>query len=113
MHVPGSLLFGLVIAGGTIDMIHMADDIGRNCFNADHTTRRLRIVAQKRELPILRGIDCRNHLSPTRIMTADQLNTHMTKLASRASYQGRLNPYAIRRGHGNILDRMILFTSYK
>lgn len=102
---PVSLLLALAIADGAIHMIDTAEDIARVRFSADRNSTVLHIKEDMRHVPVLREVECRFKLAPTKILTATKLCDQMTSLAARAGYKGRLTPYSIRRGHGNILDR--------
>lgn len=58
-----------------------------------------------KNVPILRKLDRSRVVSSTKILNAGKFAHLMIDLGYRAGYTGKLSPYAVRRGHGNTIDR--------
>jgi hypothetical protein len=58
-----------------------------------------------KNVPLLRQLDQSRVVSRTKILSAGKFAHMMIDLGYRAGYTGRFSPYAIRRGHGNTIDR--------
>ena len=58
-----------------------------------------------KNIPILRRLDRSRVVSSTKILPAGKFAHMMIDLGYRAVYTGKFSPYAVRRGHGNTIDR--------
>lgn len=58
-----------------------------------------------KSVPILRTLDRSRVISPMKILSAGKFAHLMIDLGWRAGYTGKFSPYAMRRGHGNAIDR--------
>lgn len=68
-----------------------------------------------KSVPILRTLDRSRVISPMKILPAGKFAHLMIDLGWRAGYTGKFSPYAMRRGHGNAIDRELahLKTDYQ
>ncbi|KAM0719003.1 hypothetical protein Q7P37_004908 [Cladosporium fusiforme] len=102
---PISLLFALAIADQALVGIHTAKDLNNIRFKRSKPTTILRIKENMKNVPILRTLDRSRSVSPMKILPAGKFACLMIDLGWRAGYTGKFSPYAMRRGHGNAIDR--------
>ena len=102
---PMTFLLALAVADEALEGINTVGDLTRIRFTPQRPAIRIPVREGKRKLPIIRGHTTRGKLSPIRILTASNLAKLLTELGWRAGYKDKLGTYALRRGHGNQLDR--------
>lgn len=102
---PVSLLLALAVVDGVFANINSASDFDRVRIQEGQANRRLQVKESVRSMPILRRLQVDRMISPTLILPAEKLGTHMKELGYRAGYTEDFLPYAIRRGFGNTIDR--------
>lgn len=87
--------------------IQTAKDLKNIRFKKNKPTTILRIKENMKNVPILRKLDRSRAISPTKILPAGKFAYLMIDLGWRAGYTGKFSPYAMRRGHGNAIDRQL------
>jgi hypothetical protein len=102
---PISVLFALAITDQAFEGIRTAEDFARIRFKQNKPTTVLRVREGMKNVPILRQLDRSRVVSSTKILPAGKFANMMIDLGYRAGYTGKFSPYAVRRGHGNTIDR--------
>lgn len=100
----------LALANNVLRGITALDDFKRiKPPENDHVKTGIR--PEMAEIPLIRSPHRKGDVGPTIIGLASRTRTMMTELTERASYEDRFTPYALRRGHSNMLDRRLATTS--
>lgn len=102
---PISLLFALALADQAFVGIRTAEDFSNIRFKRNKPTTVLRVREDMKQVPILRTLDRSRVISQTKILPAGKFAQSMIDLGHRAGHTGKFSPYAVRRGHGNTIDR--------
>lgn len=102
---PISVLFALAVADQAFEGIRTTEDFARIRFKQNKPTTVLRVREDMKNVPILRQLDRSRVISDTKILPAGKFAYMMIDLGYRAGYTGKFSLYAVRRGHGNTIDR--------
>ncbi|WPH01245.1 Hypothetical protein R9X50_00408200 [Acrodontium crateriforme] len=102
---PVTIFMAFAISDGAIAGVKCASDLDRIPFVPGQTTVELPISKEKENTPILRrnkGVH-----DDWNIMQYNDLRRWLGELGKRAGYEGPLTPYALRRGFGNQIDKVV------
>ena len=99
------MLFALAIADQAFEGVKTTEDFARIRFKQNKPTRVLRVREDIKNVPILRQLDRSRVVSSTKILPTRKFAYMMIDLGHCAGYTGKFSPYAVRRGHGNTIDR--------
>jgi hypothetical protein len=102
---PVSVLFALAIADQAFEGIRTAEDFTRIRFKQNKPTTVLRVREGIKNVPILRQLDRSRVVLSTKILPARKFANIMIDLGYCVGYTRKFSPYAVRRGHGNTIDR--------
>ncbi|GIZ46179.1 hypothetical protein CKM354_000931700 [Cercospora kikuchii] len=105
---PVAQFLAMALADDALQDVKCAADMRSIAAPPPGVFKRLRITDDMKQTPILRRLTGRGQgLSPDKIFTCKELGPMMEALGYRAAHRERFMPYAIRRGHGALLDRSV------